>query len=147
LFKGSFSDMGFGPEDDDAEHVDDGDWPNTRLETYIKEKPRGPGYVCDIVYHSDDLPVNVYAVLINRGHGLEVTELELFRRNWGCFDGFDNYLHPDQQDSINPHEPPSLITSDVLRRIPLGEPGVKDDWGFWREIRVMPAVMLCNPIR
>lgn len=121
LFKGSFYDMGFGPQDGDAEFVDNEDWPTSRLEIYIKDKPRGPGYVCDVVYNSDDLPVTVYAVLINRGRGLEVAELELFRRNWGCFDGHDGYLHPDQQDPIEPDEPPTLITSDVLRRIPIGD--------------------------
>jgi hypothetical protein len=120
LAKGSFFDMGFGPQPDDAANHDgdDEDWPKDRLEIYIKEKPRGPGYVCDIVYHSDNLPVIVYAVLINRGLGLEIAELELFRRNWGCFDDHDNYLHPDQQDPIAPNDPPTLITSDTLRRIP-----------------------------
>lgn len=93
-----------------------------RLEIYIKEKPRGRGYVCDIVYHSEDLPVLVYAVVINRGHGLEVAELELFRSDWGCHDDDGNYVHPDELRDDNDHEdPPSLITSDVLRRIPLGE--------------------------
>ena len=148
LIKGSFFDMGFGPQDEDADSYDNGhdeDWPRDRLEIYIKEKPRGPGYVCDIVYHSEDLPVIVYAVLINRGHGLEVAELELFRRNWGCFDGYDNYLHPDDQDPVDPDEPTTLITSDMLRRIPLGdilarvERDLPDD--SWRNegIRQMPG--------
>lgn len=138
LTKGSFFDMGFGPRDDDPDSVNDDDWPDDRLEIYIKEKSRGPGYVCDIVYHSESLPVTVYAVLINRGHGLEIAELELFRRNWGCFDDFDNYLHLDDQDvPITDDEPPTLITSDVLRRIPLGdiigrvERDLPDD--SWRE--------------
>jgi hypothetical protein len=147
LAKGSFFDMGFGPQPDDAANHDgdDEDWPKDRLEIYIKEKPRGPGYVCDIVYHSDNLPVIVYAVLINRGLGLEIAELELFRRNWGCFDDHDNYLHPDQQDPIAPNDPPTLITSDTLRRIPLGniiarvERDLPDD--SWRKegIRQMPG--------
>ena len=54
LTKGSFFDMGFGPRDDDevsADELDaDDDWPSDRLEIYVKEKPRGAGYVCDIVY-------------------------------------------------------------------------------------------------
>ncbi|MGW5918108.1 hypothetical protein ACWFPY_03885 [Nocardia fluminea] len=64
------------------------------MEIYIKDKPRGVGYVCDIVYRSDDLPVVVYAVLIDRGHGLEVGELELFREDWGYDDGHGNWVDP-----------------------------------------------------
>ncbi|WP_331717038.1 hypothetical protein, partial [Rhodococcus qingshengii] len=125
LAKGSFFDMGFGTQDGDeaAAGISSAeDWPTSRLEIYIKEKPRGPGYVCDIVYHSENLPVTVYAVVINRGHGLEIAELELFRTGWGCFDGHDNYVHPDDQErAANFDDPATLITSDVLRRIPLGE--------------------------
>lgn len=119
LCKGSFFDMGFGSQDNDAERCGEEGWPIDRIEIYIKEKPRGPGYVCDIVYHHDDLPVTVYAILINRGRGLEVAELELFRRDWGCFDGHDNYLHPDEQPTTD--WPTTLITGDILRRIPLGD--------------------------
>lgn len=125
LAKASFLDMGFGPREDEAPapgDVDsDGDWPHDRLETYVKEHPRGPGYVCDVVYHSEDLPVTVYAVLVNRGQGLEVAELELFRKDWGYFDGFDNYVPPQTPEPLDSQNPPSLITSDVLRRIPIGE--------------------------
>lgn len=127
LTKGSFFDMGFGPredEDDPAGAGDpdsDADWPSDRLETYVKEKPRGPGYVCDIVYHSESLPVTVYAVLVNRGQGLEVAELELFRKDWGYTDGFDHYVPPETPEQLDSQNPPSLITSDVLRRIPIGE--------------------------
>lgn len=125
LTKGSFFDMGFGPRDEDVASPDDldsdEDWPDNRLETYVKEKPRGPGYVCDIVYHSEQLPVIVYAVLINRGRGLEVAELELFRRDWGYFDGFDKYEPPESPEEPDSQNPPTLITSDVLRRIPLGD--------------------------
>ncbi len=89
LLKGSTIDMGFGPRDDEDDAAgagdpdSDADWPSDRLETFIKDLPRGPGYVCDVVYHSERLPVVVYAVLVNRGQGLEVAELELFRRDWG----------------------------------------------------------------
>jgi hypothetical protein len=125
LTKGSFFDMGFGPRDDDevdADQLDnDDDWPSDRLEVYIKQHPRGPGYVCDVVYHSERLPITVYAVLVNRGHGLEVAELELFRSSWGYFDKHDNYVLPDTDDLPSDDDPPALITSDVLRRIPLGD--------------------------
>jgi hypothetical protein len=125
LIKGSFFDMGFGPRDEDVASSDDldsdEDWPDNRLEIYVKAKPRGPGYVCDIVYHSEQLPVIVYAVLINRGRGLEIAELELFRRDWGYFDGFDKYVPPETPEEPDSQNPPTLITSDVLRRIPLGD--------------------------
>ena len=125
LTKGSFFDMGFGPRDDDgvdASEIDaDGDWPTDRLEIYVKEKPRGPGYVCDIVYNSEQLPVTVYAVLVNRGRGLEVAELELFRRNWGYFDEHDHYSPPDSVELPDSQNPPALINSDALRRVPLGD--------------------------
>ncbi|MCV7007437.1 hypothetical protein [Mycobacterium gordonae] len=125
LTKGSFFDMGFGPREDDVatpEDLDsDEDWPSDRLETYVKEKPRGPGYVCDVVYHSEQLPVTVYAVLVNRGQGLEVAELELFRPDWGYTDGFDHYVPPETPEQFDSKDPPALITSDVLRRIPIGE--------------------------
>ncbi|SLI25477.1 Uncharacterised protein [Mycobacteroides abscessus subsp. abscessus] len=61
LTKGSFFDMGFGPQSNDADPGDDEDWPRDRIEIYIKEKSRGPGYVCDIVYRSEELPVIVGA--------------------------------------------------------------------------------------
>lgn len=125
LTKGSFFDMGFGPRDDDgvdASEIDaDGDWPTDRLEIYVKEKPRGPGYVCDIVYNSEQLPVTVYAVLVNRGRGLEVAELELFRRYWGYFDEDGNYSPPDSVELPDSQNPPALINSDVLRHVPLGD--------------------------
>jgi hypothetical protein len=125
LTKGSFFDMGFGPRDDDGvdpSAIDaDGDWPTDRLEIYVKEKPRGPGYVCDVVYNSEQLPVTAYAVLVNRGRGLEVAELELFRRNWGYFDEHDNYSPPDSVEPPDSQNPPALINSDVLRRVPLGD--------------------------
>lgn len=124
LTKGSVFDMGFGPRDDDvtADQLDEDDeWPSDRLEIYVKEHPRGPGYVCDVVYHSERLPVTVYAVLINRGQGLEVAELELFRRNWGYFDESDNYVVPDVEAQPGSDDPPTLITGDILRRIPLGD--------------------------
>ncbi|MFD8104352.1 hypothetical protein ACFV24_32945 [Nocardia fluminea] len=124
LTKGAFFDMGFGERKDGTSFDDPDNWPPDQLEIYIKDKPRGPGYVCDIVYRSDDLPVMVYAVLINRGHGLEVGELELFRVDWGYDDGHGNWVDPreyvEEEDDDEPAEPATLITSEVLRRIPLG---------------------------
>lgn len=121
--------MGFGPRDDEVGSAgagdpdSDADWPHDRLETFIKDLPRGPGYVCDVVYHSEQLPVTVYAVLVNRGQGLEVAELELFRRDWGYVGGIgsDEYMPPETPELPDSQNPPSLITSDVLRRIPIGD--------------------------
>lgn len=73
------------------------------------------------MYNSEQLPVTVYAVLVNRGRGLEVAELELFRRNWGYFDEHDNYSPPDSVELPDSQNPPALINSDVLRRVPLGD--------------------------
>jgi hypothetical protein len=83
--------------------------------------------------------------MINRGYGLEFAELELFRRNWGCFDAHDNYQHPDDQDPAPAAQPPTLITSDLLRRIPLGdiitrvERDLPDDSWRTEGIRQMPG--------
>ena len=114
LFKGSLFDLG----NERVENLDDeSTWPRDRLELYIKQRPRGDGYVADFVYTSRDLPVRVYGILINRGHGLEVAELELFRLSWGHEDGA---AEGDEDLDDNEAEPGSLVTSDVLRRIPLG---------------------------
>lgn len=123
LAKGSFIDMGF---DGFSPDVDPEDWPKDQLEIYVKEKPRGPGYIADLIYNAQDLPVTVHAVLVDRGQGLEVAEFELFRMHWGCDDGHGNYLHPDDQTRLDDDEEEALdtdrplITSDLLRRIPLG---------------------------
>lgn len=124
LTKGAFFDIGFGERKDGTSFADPDNLPPDQLEIYIADKPRGPGYVCDIVYRSDDLPVVVYAVLIDRGHGLEIGELELFRVDWGYDDGHGNWVDPSEyvedEDDDEPAEPATLITSEVLRRIPLG---------------------------
>lgn len=124
LYKGSLFDPGWEPLDDPS---DESSWPRDRLELYMKERPRGLGYVADFLFHSRDLPVTVYGVLINRGHGLEVAELELFRMDWGYYDVWGDFVGPDgpfgpEEDDDEDQEPADgpLITSDLLRRIPLG---------------------------
>lgn len=112
LLKDSLIDFGHEPVEDPR---DESTCPKDRLELYIKQRPRGAGYIADFVYTSRDLPVRVYGILINRGKGLEVAELELFRLFWGYEDGQEN--GPDDEPTS---EPESLITSDVLRKIPLG---------------------------
>ncbi len=59
----------------------------------------------------------MYGVLVNRGRGLEVAELELFELTWRYEDGGDTGTTLPENDS----EPGQLITSDLLRRIPLGK--------------------------
>lgn len=113
LLKDSLIDFGW-PEKLENPH-DPATWPKDRLELYAKQRARGVGYVADFVYTSRDLPVRVYGILINRGKGLEVAELELFRRDWGYQDG-----QADDPDDEPAPEPESLITSDLLRKIPLG---------------------------
>jgi hypothetical protein len=68
---------------------------------------------------------------VNFGHGLEISELELWRRRWGYWDGYDCFIDdPEAQKQLEleqhaRHGTSSQhrvgITSDLLRRIPLGE--------------------------
>lgn len=125
LYKGAVFDPGW-EKRDDLDPEDESTWQTERLEIYIKERARGKGYVADFVYDSKELPITVYGILINRGRGLEVAELELFRSSWGYFDGWSTFIDPgtdgagdiDEDDDLPEAE--QLITSDVLRRIPIG---------------------------
>lgn len=126
LFKQSLFDPGF-------DQPPSREIPSDRLELYVKRRARGEGYVADFVYTSRELPVRVYGILINRGRGLEVAELELFRLTWRYEDGggLDSALADGEQSA----EFGPLITSDLLRRIPLGKivaraqaTLVQDDW-------------------
>ena len=126
LFKQSLFDPGF-------DQPPSREIPSDRLELYMKRRARGEGYVADFVYTSRDLPVRVYGILINRGRGLEVAELELFRLTWRYEDGGD--LDSPLADGEQSAEFGPLITSDLLRRIPLGKivaraqaTLVQDDW-------------------
>jgi hypothetical protein len=122
LYKSALFDPGW-DRDDLLDPDDKSTWRTERLELYIKERPRGAGYVADFIYNTRSLPVIVYGILINRGRGLEVAELELFRMDWGYFDNWGDFVGPDGMepgdDDCEP-EPPQLITSDLLRMIPLG---------------------------
>lgn len=120
LLKGSLIDLGWKRR----EQGEDGHFAlqTERLELYLKERPRGNGYVSDFVFRSQDLPVIVYGILINRGRGLEIAELELFRTSWGYFDPWGAFVddevrvaEPEDED-----DPQALITTDLLRRLPLG---------------------------
>jgi len=112
LFKQSLFDPGFDHDPGDAPAPD-------RLELYMKSRARGAGYVADFVYTSRDLPVRVYGILVNRGRGLEVAELELFKLTWRHEDGGDE--DSAAAGDVPDAEPGPLITSDLLRRIPLGK--------------------------
>lgn len=92
---------------------------------YIKERSRGPGYVADFVYVGHDLPCRVYGILVTRGAGLEIAELELFTLTWR--DSSEEAT--DRRYALVP------ITSGLLRRIPVGQILAKaqqrlaqDDW-------------------
>jgi len=92
----------------------------------LKERPRGKGYVSDFVFPSKEFPVIVYGILINPGKDLGIAELELFRTSWGYFDPWGDFIddtapaQEDEADEADEAEPRQLITSDLLRRIPLG---------------------------
>lgn len=120
LYKESMFDPGW-ERDDELDADDESTWQTKRMELYIKQRARGKGYVSDFVYNSQDLPVSVYGILINRGRGLEVAELELFRTSWGYYDKWGDFVGPDGNDLQHvANEAEQLITSDVLRRIPIG---------------------------
>jgi hypothetical protein len=126
------------PRDAIITRVDDPDDPGAdgvSLELFIKEQPRGPGYLCDFVYSDPRLPVTVYGVLLSRATGLVIGELELFRAQWGYFNDYDDYVGPDGEwrgkDDDNwdvsalseAHQPRAEfqgITGSLLREIPLG---------------------------
>lgn len=116
LYKDSLIDPGYDPEQITE---DESTWPSDRLELYIKRRSRGRAYVADFVYASKDLPVTVYGVFVDRGRGLEVAELELFRQQWGHFDKWGTFVGEAGVDESQPDEEP-LITTDLLRQLPLG---------------------------
>lgn len=123
LYKDAVLDLGW-DKSEDGESQEEAAVQNERLELYIKERSRGAGYVSDFIYNSVDLPVVVYGILINRGRGLEVAELELFRGSWGHFDSWGDFVIPregeQQEGGDEDDDPEQLITSDTLRRVPLG---------------------------
>jgi hypothetical protein len=99
--------------------------PGPSLELFIKERPRGRGYVCDFVYREPGLPVALYGTLVNEGNGLMVNEVELWRGGvsggWEYRDAWGDYIGPagDRDDNGDTRPYPG-ITSSLLRRIPLG---------------------------
>ncbi|WP_405676306.1 hypothetical protein OG239_41725 [Streptomyces sp. NBC_00868] len=93
--------------------------PGPSLTLFVKDRVRGPGYVADFVYKAADLPVTVHGVLANQGSSLGVIELELWRPGWGYWDDFGDFVGPSEDDA--PAAVSAPITSEVLRRIPLGQ--------------------------
>ncbi|EST27472.1 hypothetical protein N566_23360 [Streptomycetaceae bacterium MP113-05] len=93
--------------------------PGPELTLYIKERKRGPGYVADFVYKAADLPVTVHGILANQGSGLGLIELELWRPEWGYWDSYGDFVGAPEKEA--PATACAPITSDVLRRIPLGQ--------------------------
>lgn len=116
LYKDSLFDPGY-----DKEQITENETtrPSDRLEMYIKRRSRGDGYVADFVYKSRNLPVIVYGVFVDRGRGLEVAELELFRQRWGYFDKWGSFVGEAAAGEAQLYEGP-LITTDLLRQLPLG---------------------------
>ncbi|AYV32277.1 hypothetical protein EES41_36580 [Streptomyces sp. ADI95-16] len=92
--------------------------PGPSLTLFVKERGRGPGYVADFLYEAADLPVTVHGILANEGAGLGLIELELWRPGWGYWDSFGDFVGPSEENAALPVSAP--ITSDVLRRIPVG---------------------------
>jgi hypothetical protein len=103
------------------------------LELYVKEQPRGEGYVCDFVYSDPHLPVTVCGMLLRSATGLTVGELELFRAQWGYFNDYGEFVGAngewrgkgdetwDVSARLENGRPAfSGITGALLRSIPIG---------------------------
>ncbi|MFI5704857.1 hypothetical protein ACIA78_33055 [Streptomyces xanthochromogenes] len=102
----------------DLESVPEDAVPGPSLTLFVKERGRGPGYVADFLYKASDLPVAVHGILANQGSGLGLIELDLWRMDWGYWDDFGDFVGPSGDETTVASAP---ITSDVLRRIPLGQ--------------------------
>ncbi|MEU7506384.1 hypothetical protein [Streptomyces lavendulae] len=103
----------------DLSEIPEGAVPGPSMTLFVKERPRGAGYVADFLYKATDLPVTVHGVLVNQGAGLGVIELELWRPDWGYWDDFGDFVGPAGEEASTAVAVP--ITGDVLRRIPLGQ--------------------------
>lgn len=154
------------PEDPDAA--------GASLELYVKEQPRGEGYVCDFVYSDPHLPVTVCGVLLRSVTGLTVGELELFRAQWGYFNDYGEFVGANGEWRAKDDETwdvsargedgrPAFsgITGALLRAIPIGRivawahQAMADD--EWRErglatvgltgVRTVPAADLPAEVR
>jgi len=116
--------------------VDDPDDPEATgasLELYVKEQPRGEGYVCDFVYSDPRLPVTVCGALLRSDTGLTVGELELFRAQWGYFNDYGEFVGANGEWRAKADETwdvsarlendrPAFtgITGALLRSVPIG---------------------------
>jgi hypothetical protein len=124
LWKQSLVEMALDPWEGTDPHDRHDAQPGPWLELFVKERPRGRGYVCDFVYREAGLPVAVHGTLVNEGHGLMVNELELWRGGvtggWEYRDAWGDYVGPDADRDDANAKPYSGISSTLLRRIPLG---------------------------
>ncbi|WP_405204071.1 hypothetical protein OG795_00035 [[Kitasatospora] papulosa] len=121
LWKSSLISTAMEPWDDypDLAEIPEDAVPGPELTLFVKERERGPGYVADFLYKAADLPVTVHGILANQGTGLGIIELELWRPGWGYWDDWGDFVGPPDEDAAVAVSVP--ITSDVLRRIPLGQ--------------------------
>ena len=113
--------------DDLPDEVPDGEPPRPRLELFLKERPRGHGYVCDFIYEFEDFPVTVYGTMVNHGRGLMVNELELWRggpaNRWEYRDAWNDYVGPSGTGlrPLTDADTYTGITPTLLRQLPLGQ--------------------------
>ncbi|MGK2955390.1 MAG: hypothetical protein ACSLFI_06955 [Solirubrobacterales bacterium] len=96
----------------------------TSLMVFIKDRPRGVGYVADFVYRCPDaLPVSVYGTIVNTRRGLVINELELWRPDdWEYRDEEGTYVGPDGEFEVDPDAVNGFvgISSATLREVPVG---------------------------
>jgi len=107
-----------------------------RINVFIKERPRGPGYVCDFWYENARIPVTMSGIVCASDRGLFIRELEIFPCNdqdWGYVDGRGSWIGPEAwrrieeeerlaggEDEVVPETFPG-ISSSLLRRLPLAD--------------------------
>lgn len=104
-----------------------------RLELFVKERPRGRGYLSDFLYWANDIPVMLYGTFANVGAGLVISEMQLWRTDsweyrdrWGVYVGpdGDHGLTDEGEDEWAGEVPPRAkfvgITPEVIRKLPIG---------------------------
>jgi len=104
-----------------------------RLELYVKERPRGRGYLSDFLYWANDIPVMLYGTFANVGAGLVISEIQLWRTDsWEYRDSWGDYVGPDGDHGLTDEdedewagEVPARakfvgITPELIRRLPIG---------------------------
>ena len=103
--------------------------PGPELTLYIKERPRGRGYLADFVYCEPGWTHTVYGTLVSDGAGVVINEIEFWRHgSWSYTDGWGDYVGPDGDhgadddgDAGEVRRPFVGVTATMLRQVPVGK--------------------------